>query len=60
VSGVRSENVIASLKPMIVEGFIPPDNVQKKELFSYYFTRSILIVVRKPFHPIGYVGYSGF
>ena len=40
VSGVRCENARASLKPdirhlkpMLGEGFITPDNVQKKELF---------------------------
>jgi hypothetical protein len=41
VSGVRSENARAgltpdtrNLKPMLGEGFITPDNVKKKELFS--------------------------
>jgi hypothetical protein len=41
VSGVSREKARASLKPdtrhlkpMLGEGFITPDNVQKKELFS--------------------------
>jgi hypothetical protein len=41
VSGVRRENARVGLKPdtrhlkpMLGEGFITPDNVQKKELFS--------------------------
>ena len=46
-SGVSSEKARASLKPdtrhlkpMLREGFTTPDNVQKKDLFFNYVTRS--------------------